>query len=156
MKIKLFLVLTLALLVIGCTAEGDIQVQETMELEDQVVFEDEETTIEIVDAQLEVTTQVVDEVSNLLGSVSIDDWCIPGSTYSYESEGASVDSNIVGITTKNGQTVCRAGTSQVMEIPYMGTIEIKTEYYISEDQTEIWVVVDSMGQVEEMYVNLKQ
>lgn len=151
-KTTLILVLLIGILAIGCTA--DTQTDETQnEVEDQLVFEDEDTTIETVDGQIQVETQTTQE---LQGSASLEEWCIAGEIYSMNEEGIEMNSQIIGITTRDGVRVCQASQSQVMDLPMVGEMEINTEYFISEDQTEIWGTIETMGEIEEFYVNLNE
>lgn len=151
-KTTLILVLLIGILAIGCAA--DTQTDETQnEVEDQLVFEDEDTTIQTDDAEVQVEVQPTQDLQE---SASLEEWCIAGEIYSMDDEAIEISSQIVGITTRDGVRVCQASQSQVMDLPMVGEMEINTEYFISEDQTEIWGTVETMGEIEEFYVNLNE
>lgn len=153
MNKTILVLITTMFLLTACAV--DIETNQTQEEQNrsiELVFEDENTTIEIVDEQVQVTTTTTET----LGQAPIQEWCQTGQVFSMDDPSVQIDSNIIGITTRNGVTVCEASQTQTMELPYLGEVTISTQYFISEDQTEIWAIVDSMGNIEEVYVNLNE
>lgn len=160
--------MVLVLLVAGCTPEQapddaveDMQ-QATQEappttnqdMEDRVIYEDEDVSVEVQDNVIvaDVSGAVTEDYEV---TVSLDEWCIEGQVYQGAVEGMATDSQIIGITIKEGQRVCELYSVSVIDVPMMGQIETKTTYYLNEDISEMWAVVDAMGEVTENYIKLK-
>lgn len=150
----ILLVIVLALVVAGCDSVpeevADAQPEDQV-LEDQVIV-DEDVLIEVVDGNVQV--DVSDVTIDYTVTQSLEEWCIAGEIYAEEIEGMSTDSEIVGITTRDGQSVCELYSVTVMDVPMMGPLEVKTTYYLNEDISEMWISVDAMGEVTEQYIRL--
>ena len=122
--------------------------QET--LEDQIIFEDENSTIRVEDER--VIAQLNRTVD--FQSAPFSQWCIIGETYTVETDEGDIESVIQGVSTHRGIEVCEAHHTMIQETP-IGTFEINTIYYINEEITKIWVLSDFMGQVTETEIELE-
>ncbi len=181
---KIFLVFIAILAIFaGCSSNLDVEsntqvpaeTQNSVQVDASIDSKDaaSEIDVDVVESQatisnedVEITT-TVDSQGNVKNDVaisegaiegdleiaaqsSINDWCVAGDTYKFEGEGASIDVVYEGIADYNGVTTCKGVHTQTME--YIG--EINTEYYLSEDMTEIWIVSNIAGNTQESYVKL--
>ena len=158
MKWILLVLVVLALVIAGCDSVPDEVATEQTEdqmLEDQVIVDDD-ILIEVVDDVINVdASDAVEDTINYTVTQSLEEWCIAGNVYSEEIEGMSSDSEIVGITTRDGERVCELYSVTSMDVPVMGLIEVKTSYFLNEDISEMWAVIDTMGEITETHVTLQ-
>ncbi|MBU0615037.1 MAG: hypothetical protein KJ601_03005 [Nanoarchaeota archaeon] len=66
------------------------------------------------------------------------EWCVPGSTYSYEQEDAATTATVIGMTSYKGGSFCQALSSTKIESP-IGDIVTDTTYFFNADQSEFWI-----------------
>lgn len=77
-------------------------------------------------------------------------WCTPGESYVGTGvDGAgNVTSSIKGTTTFKGNEYCE--TEAIVEAQ---GLSVTYTYYISEDQEDMWIVYEIMGQTQEMHIS---
>jgi hypothetical protein len=151
---KFFFMIFLLLIVAGCSSndaieETPVPTPDNGENEPVVIDLDEGTVIVEPD-YVEVQTDV--GVAPVLG-----DWCPVGEVFSYEVEGSSGDSVILGMANYRGSEFCKAEAVTVTGSP-VGDIETKTTYYFNNGASELWVIVETNSpmfpapQINEMHI----
>jgi chorismate synthase len=75
------------------------------------------------------------------------DWCAEGSTYDIETDDGTVTADIMGLTQFKGSEFCKGITTTTTQ-----GFEITSEYYFNQDLSDMWVVTNTMGQINEVHV----
>ena len=112
------------------------------------VNEKENVEIEIdtnEDNKADMTIKKDDEVTEIVIPIDeptkvTDEWCVPGSTYTYDSSEGSVDSEVEGLSTYKGKEFCKAQSTSIITSP-AGDITSDTTYYFDSDYNEYWIIV---------------
>lgn len=131
MKKVLLLLVILMLLIVGCnsTPKAEEEIVEDLPEEPEQPKIEEERVVEV-------------------GAIPpIREWCIAGSTYNLESDGSTIDSEIVGIETYKGKEFCKG--EQTTNIQGM---EVVTTYYFTYEGQEMWVVSSVTGTTVETHI----
>lgn len=158
MKYVLFFMVVAMLMIAGCSeaAPQDVPQIEDIEtesqLEDGIIYEDEDAIIEVVDGVVEVTVNE-SSITETLGGAPFSEWCIAGEYWEISEEGTEYAAQLNGVVSFKGSEWCQGETSQTTDIEY-GSFTVDTTFYISEDQKSYWIVIDAMGQVTETFVNI--
>ncbi|MFT4312576.1 MAG: hypothetical protein ACMXYF_05095 [Candidatus Woesearchaeota archaeon] len=147
----------MGLLLVGCAADQPLEdiVEQNQLGEDRLVYNQSDSVVQVVNDTVEVTTQVIEEVQDLVGSVPLSQWCIAGSIYSFDDEQITIESEIIGESQYEGVVVCHMFQEQRMDVEYVGEIVTTTNYFLSEDQRTVWVEVEAMGQVTKTKIDLE-
>ncbi|MFT4250752.1 MAG: hypothetical protein ACMXYD_05315 [Candidatus Woesearchaeota archaeon] len=133
--------------------QEETQQREEVILEDQVVYEDEEITIEIENDSIQVDAAGAAELEAVTADIT--DWCTPGSAYDFTNDERFAEAEIeasatiIGVTTHNGETACEL----LHEMETYG-MTIKTQYFINEDISTLYLYIDAAGHVTESVVQL--
>jgi hypothetical protein len=153
MKDFIILVLALTLVLAGCSAgpapentdavvdsaadESDDSIEMDVDLDgdaDVAV----ETMDDTVEAVVEMDEELIQEAQDVTAE-NLEEFCVPGETYSYTSEEGSVDSVIIGLTMYEGSEFCEAISQTTMESP-AGEMVTDTTYYFDTTYEEYWIV----------------
>ena len=90
------------------------------------------------DGDVEVTIDM-DDVAEDVDEVPVDEFCVPGSTYTYDSAEGSVDAEVIGLTTYKGSEFCQAQSTTTISANGMD-IMTDTTYYYDNTFNEYWIV----------------
>lgn len=103
-------------------------------------------------------TSSVVEVKNTpvanLEEKPLSEWCIAGQKYGLTQDGGSVDSTIVGISQFKGSQWCKGEQVTVINSP-VGEMRVSTTYYFTYGGKKMWVVTNTAGQTNEVYIENK-
>ncbi|MFT4303713.1 MAG: hypothetical protein ACMXYG_04050 [Candidatus Woesearchaeota archaeon] len=155
MKYLLALLLT-AFILVGCASNDD-----GSDLVEQLPDDDlSEVTVEDLDIDVQIDDEIVevdvsDKTIDYEVTQSLEEWCIEGEVYFDEQPEVSIDAEIIGITIRDGIRVCELLSISIIDTP-VGPIDTVTTYYLNEDISEMWAVIDTMGQVTETHIVLKE
>ncbi len=102
----------------------------------------------VMDAELSVVDDVVTAVVEYEAPV-VDasvEYCVAGAieTFSFEGEGGSSDSIVIGLTQYKGKEMCQAESITKIDTP-MGEIVTETVYYFDNTYSEFWVTTTTSG-----------
>jgi hypothetical protein len=98
-----------------------------------------DATIEVKD---DLTTATLEWDSPT--GVSATEYCVAGQRFTYNVEGGSSDSIIIGLENFKGQEYCKASSTTVQETP-MGSITTESVYYFDNTYNDIWVIATTSG-----------
>lgn len=145
----MIMILAVALLIAGCssseptTIDADDDGNEEVEVMEETVKVDTDD-----DGQADVMVKQDEEVTEVtldLEEVKVDgEWCVPGTTYNYESDEGTVDSIVIGMDEYEGSPFCKAQTSNTISSP-AGDIVSDSTYYFNEGHNEFWVITSVSG-----------
>lgn len=149
-KAILLIMLAALLLVAGCSSapsessnsSEDVEVESDaaveIELEDEIISADIDGD-GIIDTEISTEDNVVEVEVDIDDVEPVEDFCVPGSTYTYSGADGSVDSEVIGLTTYKGSEFCQAESVTVINSP-AGEMTADTTYYFDQTYDEFWVV----------------
>ncbi|MGV8162882.1 MAG: hypothetical protein ACP5N2_06145 [Candidatus Nanoarchaeia archaeon] len=146
-KTILFSLLMLALFVAACSGENNMNNNENNLANTQ----DEASQTNTADTNndgandVQITTtgnsaEVIVDLDEIQTQniPAIENYCVPGTTYTYASSEGNSDSTIIGLESYKGKTWCRAESTTEIDSP-IGKIVTDTTYYFDNTYKEYWI-----------------
>ncbi|MCB9359061.1 hypothetical protein H6503_03970 [Candidatus Woesearchaeota archaeon] len=149
MRLLWLIAMILTVFLVACAPSEEVTVDDDSAAMDVDDDGDADVQIEqIDDGAAEVTVEmddvIDDEAKEKIKDIDADEYCVPGSTYTYDGEDGSVDSEVIGLTAYKGKQMCEAESETVIDSP-AGKITTMTTYYFDNTYKEYWIVTSTTG-----------